>query len=384
MDKSVDLSNSEAKWLRPKEIKIGTLLPTSVEGNRRFESRRGFKPQRAPQTFHVSTSKNVNNSFATASTEMINVHSKVSSAGGGKHTSVRRGCTAQTILSEEGGGQNIWSSSVRAQRTKHHAPGTEITTAGPSNPTSTHTESKASRGLFGNYGRSRCLDIGGSPAIPADSKQSLLIEGNSVWSGDIAFASHALDHLTTCVKEERRWREQLEKAKYAKLQAFRSVTSMFRNFVESNPSIRTHPEAKTIARCSVVTTTLVTIIQTFLRYYQSKQLVVGIRNLKERMHVYELPDCDRTAASTWSERAMQSIGSDYDKASRSVENLLDEQEINKLKQLYFDYYDCEVVSLGSPQLSNASEFGDVEEEKMEASQCSASKNGSPSASLGSI
>lgn len=395
MEKPVDISNPEAKWLRPKEIKIGTLLPVSVEGNRRFESRRGFKPQRAPQTFHVSTSKNVN-SFATASMEMVNVHAKGTVAsgsggvigagsGGGKHGTRRTGVgvvPTQTILSEDAGGaQNIWSSSVRAQRAKHHAQDT--TSAGSSNPTTTHTESKASRGLFGNHGRSRCLDIGGSSTVPADAKQSLLIEGNSVWSGDIAFASHALDHLTTCVKEERRWREQLEKAKYAKLQAFRSVTSMFRNFVESNPSIRTHPEAKTIARCSVVTTTLVTIIQTFLRYYQSKQLVVGMRNLKERMRVYELPDCERTAASTWSERAMQSIGSDYDKASRSVENLLDEQEINKLKQLYFDYYDCEVVSLGSPELSNASEFGDADGEKMR-SRCSSKISASQVSSSGSI
>eukprot|EP00796_Vickermania_ingenoplastis_P005469 gene5469-3943_t len=321
MDKTADIP-PDSKWLRAKEIKIDPFLPASTDGKRRFDSRKVFRPKKLTQSaFHVTSTKK-NPSFSTSPTQMANVNAK----GAGK-SGARRGAPSQTILSEDVG-QNIWASSVRMARPKNISEGHSV------------VEPKGSR-----------APIRGKP--PVESPQSLLIEGNSVCSGDIAYASHALDHLTSCVKEERKLREQLDMVKYAKLQAFRSVISMFRSYVQ-HPSIRTHPEAKTIARCSVVTKTLTTVIQTFLRYTQSRQLVAGMMH-HQRMRTLGSPsENDRTAASVFSERAAQSLGSDYDRASRSVEDLLDEQEVNKLKQLYFDYYDCEVVSIGTPELSNAS------------------------------
>lgn len=326
MDKSADTSQeSNNKWLRPKEIKIGPLLPASIEGHKRFDSRKGFKPtKKIPQNFHTSTIKTP--LFSSSPTEMSNINVKTNTKTGG-----RRALPSQTILSETqiDSGPSIWGSSVRGNRG-----GNKNIVESPSHP-----DPKGMRNL---YPRNK----------QDDSKQSLLIEGNSVWSGDIAFASHALDHLSECVQQERRLREQLDLAKYAKLQAFRSITNIFRNYVQ-NPSIRTLPEAKTIARCSVVTKTLATIIQTFLRYFQSKQLVAGMMRNLQRRNVFGSDGFDRTVISVLSERA-QSLSSDYDRASRSVEDLLDEQEISKLKQLYFDYYDCEVVSIGSQEFSDAS------------------------------
>lgn len=375
MDKPPD-AYQENKWVRPKEIKIGALLPSSGEGITPIIPRRRFKPQKkASPNPHVASAKRMN-AFGNSGNEdfgALYVGKGIKTTTSGTGGTIRRGVggvpqsqPTQTILSEEGG-QTIWSSSARGVGIHRPIRGNPGVVGGlganPGNTNNFFCSTSINTHLMARYSNSSIIGTnkldshGESSGIP-----SLLIEGNSVWNGDIALASQSLRHLSSCVKMERQLREQLEEAKKAKLQAFRSITNMFKKFVH-NPSIRSHPEAKTIARCSVVTKTLTVIIQTFLRYFQSRQLVIGLRNQHDCFHADPLAsEGERTTVSSSSVIPLPSNGSDYDRATKSVEDLLDEQEIHSIRQLYFDYYDCEVLSMRSPEMSNVSEFGTLPED----------------------
>lgn len=320
---------TENKWIRPKEMKIGPLLPPfESQGHPLGASRRGFKPQKriTVQQHSLSGSKSVH-SFNSPS---------LATGPKGKLSNK----PMRHLPGEEGQpNQSIWTSSTRkATKTAEALP-----------------EPKGYRAMTSHKGRT----------VPDTAPLSLHIEGSSVLNADVSAATSALLHLSDCVKEERRLKEQLEMVQDEKLMAFRSVISVFRQYAH-NPSIRAHPEVKTIARCAVVTRALVTIVQTFLRSYQSNQILAARKSLMARSS-----SDYRTATAVFSEVATESLGSEYDRASRSVEDLLDEQEISKLKQLYFDYYDCEVLSIGGSDLSNASDsFGGGDPQEIEDASAS--------------
>lgn len=365
MDKPPEV-HQENKWVRPKEIKIGPLLPGTAEGISPVIPRRRFKPQKkASPNAHVASAKRKNTFGGGGAEDFATFYvGKVNKATTGTGGAIRRGVggtpqsqPTQTILSEEGG-QTIWSSSARGvgihRSIRSNPIGPSVSNNNTGNTNNAFSSTTINTHLMARYTNSTSkLD----PHAESSGIPSLLIEGNSMLNSDIALASQSLRHLSSCVKMERQLREQLEEAKKAKLQAFRSITNMFKKFVQ-NPSIRSHPEAKTIARCSVVTKTLTVIIQTFLRYFQSRQLVIGLRKQRESIRARPLvSEGERTTVSPCSVVQLPSNGSDYDRASRSVEDLLDEQEINRIRQLYFDYYDSEVLSIiGTPEMSNVSEF----------------------------
>lgn len=367
----------ESKWVRLKEIKIGPLLPCNAEGAFTLVPKPRFQPQKKiNSTAHTLSSKRTKAFSGGGGEDIVALYvkngNKASLGAGG---AVKRGLgnSSQSLYTQATspveGGQPIWSSSARGGGFYRSAKGSSIAVGG-----STNTIIGNSNNTFGfssgnthlmtrHINSSTCnpnkLDSHAEPS----GKQSLLIEGNSVWNGDIALASQSLRNLSSCVKMERKLREQLDEAQKAKLQAFRFITNTFKKFVQ-NPSIRTHPEAKTIARCSVVTKTLTVIIQTFFRYFQSGQLVIGLQKKRECIRAHPpLPAIDRTADSPSPLCSLPSKGSDYDRASRSVEDLLDEEEINNIRQLYFDFYDCEVLSIDTPEMSNASEFGALPPER---------------------
>lgn len=333
MENSSDPS-PESKWLRQKEMKITPLLPDGED--RVPDQRRGFKPhKKASKMRHASAAHG--GKLCPSHLDMYNVRTTIVKTG--THQSIR----AQTILSEEGPLQ--------------FRSGGKGNSRYPSEITVEKKKIKRVRKGKGN-------------ASPTDSGQDLSIEGNSVLSGDTTLITHILGQLTVYVKEERRLREELEKAKHAKLQAFRSITNAFRSYVQ-NPSIRSHPEAKTIARCFVVTKTLLTIIQTSLRCFQSKQYVHCLRKKLQQRDADKQKESGHTLLSAPSGMTAHSLCSDFDKANQSMEDILNEEEINKLKQLYFDYYECEVLSINSEEFSNAVDYegeneniGSLESSKM--------------------
>lgn len=385
MDKTPEVLQ-ESKWVRLKEINIGPLLPCNAEETSILMPKRRFQPQKKIKSAaHTFSSKRTKAFSGGGGEDFVALYvrkgNKASSGAGG---AVKRGIGntsqslyTQTILSEEGG-QPIWSSSARGGGLYRSTKGTCIAVGGSTNttignPSNTFVSSNSNTHLMARHNNSgTCNTNKLDPHAEASGKQSLLIEGSSLWNGDIALASQSLRNLSSCVKMERKLREQIEEAQNAKLQAFRFITNTFKKFVQ-NPSIRTHPEAKTIARCSVVTKTLTVIIQTFFRYFQSRQLIIGLQKKRECIRAHPPPPAiERTDVSPSPLCSVPSNRSDYDRASRSVEDLLDEEEINNIRQLYFDFYDCEVLSIDTPEMSNASEFGAFPPERGTSSSTSQS------------
>ncbi|CCW64408.1 unnamed protein product [Phytomonas sp. EM1] len=195
--------------------------------------------------------------------------------------------------------------------------------------------------------------------------QSLFVEGSSMLAQDAGHASQALKHLSDCVAEERHLRDALEKAKDLKLKAFREVTRIYLSSLDiayspsaavsaAKParSLFQNPDRVSLARCAVVSNTLLSTIQTYMRCWQSSQLIAslrGFRHLNSKLNFISNSDITSffSTRPDYDERMDQSAS----RLSSSLEDLLDMEEINKLKQLYFDYFDCEIVELDSTESS---------------------------------
>ncbi|CAD2216509.1 hypothetical protein ADEAN_000397100 [Angomonas deanei] len=174
----------------------------------------------------------------------------------------------------------------------------------------------------------------------------LQVEGNSVLSGlEYNQASTALKTLSACVATERQLKEELERAKKAKMEAFREVYRIHKQNSEPSSSDEAgvgvkKKDERSLAHCSVVCNTLASTVQCFVRSYYSKSLCFTLGRIARNTNTpADFTDTLNKSLLTCSE----------DRRSRTdADTILDEDEILHLKQLYFDYFDCETLSLHSP------------------------------------
>lgn len=198
------------------------------------------------------------------------------------------------------------------------------------------------------------------PIAPAANAASRLwVEGSSMLSQDVGLASAALSHLSDCVALERRLKEEWDAARLAKVRALRSVVRVFmQSFTDQSSYARSTSvsgkvlsDTLAVARCSVVTNALVGTVQNFVRAFRSRQLCAA------RIPVsgpHPLPNAARQGsagfAMSFYSNAPGGTGSSVDDSyvspSHSASDTL-EEEVSRLKQLYFDYFDCEAVSITS-------------------------------------
>lgn len=200
------------------------------------------------------------------------------------------------------------------------------------------------------------LSVGSGPSLGDSShartsggnKEKLLIEGSSVLNGDTGLASQVLAQLSDCVNNERRIRKEMEAVRKAKTKAFQALVRVYFESLrlQADRRPRALPDSLAVARCSVITNTLVATIQANLRAVQSCQ--VAMQLLRDK-HDLCLPAPLTARAPSTSPRFADSRGSVS--SSRLFEDVLGVDDINELKQLYFDYFDCEVISITTPTFS---------------------------------
>lgn len=158
-------------------------------------------------------------------------------------------------------------------------------------------------------------------------------------------AVSALTVLGNCVTHERRLKEELVRVHTAKMLAFRSVISVYLASVKhcgKPPLGRRKAGAEfALAQCAVVAQTLILTIQSYIRAFQSR----GHTAVQRCLRYNEL------YSNVWSTSSVEmphlikrdsGDGRTLSETTSSLQELLDEEEISRLKQLYFDYYDCDV------------------------------------------
>ncbi|KAG5466562.1 hypothetical protein LSCM4_01714 [Leishmania orientalis] len=201
-------------------------------------------------------------------------------------------------------------------------------------------------------------------AIP--STRSLWVEGSSVLNQDVGFASAALTHLSDCVTQERRLKAEWEAARLAKIRALRAVVKVFmQSFIDQGSCARSTSiggkvlsDTLAVARCSVVTNALVGTVQNFMRAFRSRRLCASLGPVSGP---HQLPSVarqgsDRFALSLYSSTqggAAASVDDSYLSPGHSVSDNLEEEEVSRIKQLYFDYFDCEALSISSVAASGS-------------------------------
>jgi hypothetical protein len=171
---------------------------------------------------------------------------------------------------------------------------------------------------------------------------------------DTVQAAQALSALELNVAKERRLKEELAKNHKSVLRSFRGVVAAFFSGVRGTAG----PPKKSLAlaKCSVVVHTLVSTIQTYLRWRQSHQYLAllrqGLSLFASRVALSsQLPaaldpsllDALPTPSPVTYTESM--AGTPFSTDSGSMHDVLDSQAIAHLKQLYFDYYDCECFIL---------------------------------------
>ncbi|KPI83160.1 hypothetical protein ABL78_7815 [Leptomonas seymouri] len=200
----------------------------------------------------------------------------------------------------------------------------------------------------------------GSDTMLALHSNTLWVEGNSVLNTEIGVASSALNYLSECVARERQRKEEWEAARFAKVQAFRAVVKVFMmSFTDAGGSGNSGDprqsnskgitDTLSIARCSVVTNALVGTIQSFARAFRSRQLAAARGTLPLAAPPYRPTTSSTDFAHSFNSAAAASRFSTANTVSSSqsfsTNDALDREEISQLKQLYFDFFDCEAVSI---------------------------------------
>nr|CCC92931.1 conserved hypothetical protein [Trypanosoma congolense IL3000] len=172
------------------------------------------------------------------------------------------------------------------------------------------------------------------------------ISGNAVLVENGSFnAVCALSVLRDCVAHERHLKEELARTNAAKTQAFRSVISAYLTSITQTskpmPGRRKVTSELALAQCAVVTHTLVATIQSYIRGLESR--MQAISRYCSRRGTLETPQHESPSAQTWKEKVSESeFSNSLSRTATSHQDLLDEEEVSRLKQLYFDYYDCDV------------------------------------------
>lgn len=212
----------------------------------------------------------------------------------------------------------------------------------------------------------RPLDSTSQNRIVNGKSDELQIEGSAY--SDSNLPTNALLALETHVARERRAREELAYAHRQVLQSFRQVVRVFFATIVDDQHTKRGPAAVSLAKCSVVVHTLVTTIQSYVRGQLSQRnanvrrfgtstTTLAVRLQMSNKMLPPLLDVDAigtrgdftpmtagggTTTATTSEEASDELST----SRSSVHDLLlDHQTISRLKQLYFDYYDCETFVL---------------------------------------
>lgn len=188
----------------------------------------------------------------------------------------------------------------------------------------------------------------------------LHIEGNAL-NAEVVAASSALLSLEACVARERRAKEELAASHKQVLIAFRQVVSTFLSSVVDPTVAEGRSSNKllhvSVAKCSVVVHTLVTTIQSYVRQRLSQEIRELRRggqhtSLAARLHLSNkgsvpMSLClDDLAASATCE-SPGSHETPHSTRSSLHDVVFDNETIARLRQLYFDYYDCETFVLPS-------------------------------------
>ncbi|CBH14436.1 hypothetical protein, conserved [Trypanosoma brucei gambiense DAL972] len=190
---------------------------------------------------------------------------------------------------------------------------------------------------------------------PDTQSTPIEISGNAVLVENGSFnAVCALSVLKDCVAHERQLKEELARTNVAKTQAFRTVISTYlASVTQANkpmPGRRKMTSELALAQCAVVAQTLVVTIQSYVRALESRMHVVS--RFCRRQNTLERFQCTSPSTQSWQAKGGESdLEHSLSKTTASHQDLLDEGEINRLKQLYFDYYDCDVyvVPGGRPE-----------------------------------
>lgn len=203
-----------------------------------------------------------------------------------------------------------------------------------------------------------------STSIP--STRSLWVEGSSVLNQDVGLASAALTHLSDCVAQERRLKVEWEAACLAKIRALRAVVKVFmQSFIDRGSCARSTSvsgkvmsDTLAVARCSVITNTLVGTVQNFMRAFRSHRLCaargpVSGPQLFPNIAGQESTGFTMSLYSSAPGGEESSVNESYVSTNHSVSDYLEEEEVSRIKQLYFDYFDCEAVSISSAVASGS-------------------------------
>ncbi|ORC91937.1 uncharacterized protein TM35_000041510 [Trypanosoma theileri] len=185
-----------------------------------------------------------------------------------------------------------------------------------------------------------------APATAELANTRMEIAGSAVWAEDYAAgAVNALAELRNCVAAERRLKEELAKINAAKLLAFRGVISVYLASVKQcgKPTmVRRKAGAEfALAQCAVVAQTLTVTIQSYVRAFQSRRLT-ATRSYISRGGLTSENFNEESVRMPQFQNRINSEGSILSETTSSLHDLLDDEEISRLKQLYFDYYDCDV------------------------------------------
>ncbi|CAJ1037295.1 hypothetical protein Q4I32_000118 [Leishmania shawi] len=111
-------------------------------------------------------------------------------------------------------------------------------------------------------------------------------------------------------------------------------------------------DALAVARCSVIANALAGTRRNVVRTFCSRRLcaahdpVSGPRLLPNIARL-ESPKFAMTFFSSVPGGTASSLDDSYASPSHSVSDYLEEEEVHRIKQLYFDYFDCEPVSISS-------------------------------------
>ena len=190
-----------------------------------------------------------------------------------------------------------------------------------------------------------------------DQSGLLHVEGSAVSGGvgiddEAVQAMQALGALEVSVGKERRLKDEMARNHKLVLKSFRGVVSAFFAGVHSTSGPR---KSLALAKCSVVVHTLVSTIQTYLRWRQAHHVLAllqqGMSLLASRIAMTaQLPsalDPSMLGAPYTPSPIAECASTPFSTDSNSTmhDNVLDLTTINRLKQLYFDYYDCECFIL---------------------------------------
>ncbi|KAH9601604.1 hypothetical protein LSM04_004687 [Trypanosoma melophagium] len=184
------------------------------------------------------------------------------------------------------------------------------------------------------------------PATTDPSNTRMEIAGSAVWAEDYAAgAVNALAELRKCVALERRLKEELARTNAAKLLAFRGVINVYLASIKQcgKPMLgrRKAGEEFALAQCAVVAQTLTVTIQSYVRAFQSRRLTAA-RHYLSRGGSNSDNLNEASLRMLQFQQRLTSEGSILSETTSSLHELLDDEEISRLKQLYFDYYDCDV------------------------------------------